>query len=193
MTPTAHYPDLSHWEAEVDFHAVAAAGAPLVITKASEGASYVDPTYASFASRIRSVPLILGAYTFLDVSPERPQIDRFLNTAHLQKGDLQPIVDAEALGLSKAETFAALADLEARGFRPLLYANLSFFRDTLGAPTRWWLWLADYTENLPLLPTGVKLFAWQRAEHGNFPGVSHPCDVNYLYVPITDLKTKFCI
>jgi lysozyme len=194
-TPTAHFPDLSHYEPDVDFHQVAAGGCPLVITKATEGANYVDPTYAGFAARIRSVPgLILGAYVFEHTGfSAAAQISRFLSVAHLQKGDLQPVVDAEQLGLTRAETFAALTGLEARGYRPILYCSLSFFQDVLRSPTRWWLWLAAYRDTLPALPDEVNLFAWQHTDHAVFPGVKNPVDASYLYVPVADLLTKFCI
>lgn len=193
--PTAHFPDISHYTdpSDVDFHAVAAGGVPLVITKATEGNAYVDPTYAAFAQRIRSVPLILGAYCFLDVAPESPQISHFISVAHLRKGDLQPVIDAEAAGLGKMETFAAMADLEGRGYAPLLYCSLSFYNDVLGSPTRWWLWLAAYRATLPALPAGVRLFAWQHSSEGHCPGVARPCDMSYLYVPVADLAAKFCI
>lgn len=191
---TAHFPDISHYEPKIDFHALANSGVPLVITKATENGSYTDPTYTDFAKRIRSVPpLILGAYVFEDVGNEAVQVSHFLSTAHLQKGDLQPILDAEAAGLTKQQTFDTLHDFEHRGFRPILYCNRSFFQDVLGSPTQWWLWLAAYTDTLPTLAPGVKLFAHQYSDHAIFAGVSKPCDGNHLYVPVADLKTKFCI
>ena len=192
---TAHFPDLSHYTdpADADFHTLAAGGVPLVITKASEGSHFTDPTYAGFAQRIRSVPLILGAYCFLDVAPEGPQVAHFISVAHLQKGDLQPVIDAEATGLGKDETFAAMEDLEGRGYRPILYCSLSFFNDVLGSPTKWWLWVAAYRATMPILPAGVRVFAWQHSDHAVFPGIAKPCDGSYLYVTVADLKTKFCI
>jgi len=193
ITPTAHFPDISHFEPVEDFHAIAAGGAPLVITKATEGTRYTDPTYAGFSSRVRSVAaLILGAYVFEDAAPEGPQVTRFLSAAHLQSGDLQPVVDAEQLGLTRQETEAALHDLERRGYAPILYASLAFWRDVLGGPCRWWLWLAAYRADLPALPDGVNLFAWQHTDHGTCPGVGQPVDMSYLYVPVEDLP-KFCI
>ena len=192
---TAHFPDISHYTdpASIDFHAVANGGVPLVITKASQGSHYTDPTYAGFAQRIRSVPLILGAYCYLNVAPEGPQVAHFIDVAHLQKGDLQPVIDAEEAGLGKDETFAAMEDLEGRGFSPILYASRSFFTDVLGSPTKWWLWMAAYRATLPTLPVGVRLFAWQHADAASCPGIAHPVDMSYLYVPVADLKTKFCI
>jgi len=193
MNPTAHFADLSHYEPDVDFHKLAET-CPFVITKCSEGTGYIDPTYQGFADRVRTVPdLIFGSYVFLDAAPASPQVDHYLSAAHLEPGDLQPVVDAEALGLTRAETLAAMTDLELRGYRPILYASLSFYKDVLNAPSRWWLWLAAYRDNLPALPPGTKLFAWQHSDHAVFPGVAKPCDGSYLYVSVDDLKEKFTI
>ena len=194
MKPTGHFADVSHYEPDIDFHAYAAGGCPLIITKATEGSTYTDPTYAGFAARARSVPgLIFGSYVFIDAGDPGPQISHYLSAAHLKPGDLQPCVDAEAAGLTKNETLDALRQLEASGYRPLLYCSLSFYVDVLGSPTQWWLWLAAYRDTLPKLPAGTKLFAWQHVDNGICPGVAHPCDMSYLYVPVADLKTKFCI
>jgi lysozyme len=186
-TPVNHFPDLSHFEPMVDFHTVAAAGIPLVITKCSEGVGYTDPTYQAYAERIRSVGLILGAYVFEDAAAAPPQIAHFLSTAHLQKGDLQPVVDAEALGLTRQETFDALYDLEARGYEPILYCNIAFWAG-LGSPVRWRLWLAAYRDDLPDLPGCIRLFAWQHTDHARCPGVGKPCDMSYLYVTPDELQ-----
>ena len=187
MTPTFHFPDIYHGDHAVSFHDMAAAGIPLVILKATEGTAYTDPAFAARAARVRSVPgLALGAYAFLDARPGPPQAAHFLSAAHLQPGDLQPVVDAEKLGLTKAETFAALTDLEGRGYRPILYASLSFWRDVLGSPTRWALWLAAYCATLPALPDDVTLFAWQHSENSTCPGVVGPCDMSYAYGNLSD-------
>ncbi len=192
MNTTAHFPDISHFEPDVQFHDIAA-GCPLVITKCSEGTGYTDPTYQGFADRARTVPgLIFGSYVFEDAAPADAQIAHYLNAAHLQPGDLQPVVDAEKLGLTRQEVFDALHDLEARGYTPILYASVAFWRDVLGSPLYWWLWIAAYRSTLPAMPNGAKLFAWQHEDAGICPGVAHPCDMSYLYVPLADLP-KFCI
>lgn len=194
MTPTAHFCDLSHYEPNADFHAIREqGGAPLVITKCTEGTGYTDPLYQSYARRVRTVPsLIFGAFLFLDAALAKPQTEHFFSTAHLRKGDLQPILDAEQKGLTRLETLGALENMELCGYRPILYCSLSYFEDVLGSPARWWLWLAAYRENLPTLPLGVKLFAWQHTDRGTCPGVAGPVDMNYLYVPVADLP-DFCI
>ena len=189
---TAHFPDLSHYEPVENFHAIAQGGVPLVIIKATEGTRCTDPDYADFAARIRSVPLTLGAYVFEDAAPADSQVDHFLSAAHLGSGDLQPVVDAEQLGLTRQETEDALHDLEARGYRPILYASVAFWRDVLGSPAAWWLWIAAYRDQMPAMPAGANVLAWQHTDAGNCPGVGQPCDMSYLLVPVADLP-KFCI
>ncbi len=172
-------PDLSHYEPDVDFHAVKAGGCPAVITKCSQGTTGVDPTYHDFAARIRSVGLPLGAYHYLLPDDVPGQMDHFLATAALTSGDIRPIIDAEAPGLDGAETREALSILAAKGKRPILYASWAFWRDTLGAPTDHALWLAAYRASVPPTP-GATVFAWQFTDRGRCPGVGRPCDCSYL-------------
>jgi GH25 family lysozyme M1 (1,4-beta-N-acetylmuramidase) len=189
LTPTAHFADVSHWDADgMDLH-LYATQSPLIVLKATEGHAYTDPTFAPVAARVRSVPgLALGAYVFEDAAPEGNQVNHYLSTAHLQPGDAQPIVDAEQLGLTAAETFAALEDLEHRGYDPILYASLAFWRDVLGSPTRWRLWLADYCAEMPELPADVTVFGWQHSQSATCPGIPHPCDMSYLFAPGGDIS-----
>ena len=185
--PIAHFPDISHFEPVEDFHAIAGGGCPLVVCKATEGLGYTDPTYAPFAARIRSVPgIVLGAYVFLDPIPAGGQVSHFLNVSHLQSGDLMPIIDAEALGLSAQETNDAVDGLVSQGYDPILYCNLDFLTNTLGGKTDCPVWLAAYRDTLPTLPAGIHLIAWQHTDHGVCPGVGQPCDMSYLYVDLKD-------
>lgn len=182
------FPDVSHYEPKIQFGELKASGVPCVITKATQGASNTDPTYADFIKRGRSVGLIMGAYTFLNPSDPAPQIEHFLATAKLQPGDLQPIVDAEATGLSRAQTVAAMRALEAKKYHPILYCSLAYFLNVLEAPDNWPLWLAAYRSVLPPLPKGVTLFAWQNTDSAVFAGVGSPCDGNQFYGSLADLK-----
>jgi lysozyme len=183
MNPTFTFPDLSHWDRLTPdaFHQFKANNFPCVILKATQGNTNTDPTYTDYAHRTRTVGLLLGAYVFLTPGAAGPQIVHYESIAHLQPGDIQPIVDAEAAGLTKATTFAAMADLEAHGYKPILYASYAFWHDVLGAPTKWPLWLAAYRAVMPALPKAVTLFAWQYSESASCPGVVGNCDMNKFY------------
>jgi GH25 family lysozyme M1 (1,4-beta-N-acetylmuramidase) len=83
--------------------------------------------------------------------------------------------------------------LEAGGYKPILYCSLSYYRDVLGSPTRWPLWLAYYGAQMPTaLPPELVVFAWQRTDKGTCPGVSQPCDMNRVFYSSEGLK-KFMI
>ncbi|MGI4789235.1 MAG: glycoside hydrolase family 25 protein [Janthinobacterium lividum] len=181
-------PDVSHFEPDIQFHDMANAGIPAFITKSTQGTDYTDPTYLDFMARGRSVGLIAGAYAFINPSNGAAQAEYFLHVAHLQAGDLQPIVDAEKLGLTKATTEAALTDLEQRGHKPILYASFAFWRDVLGSPSRWPLWLAAYRAVMPVLPAGVTLFAWQYTDSATVAGVARTCDASHFYGTADDLS-----
>lgn len=186
-TPISHFADTSHWtDAGLDLHAYAK-DCPLIILKCSEG-DYTDPTYTDMANRVRSVPgLVLGAYAFLNTSNTPGQEDYFLQVSHLRKGDLSPVVDAETAGLTREETFAALRELQSRGYTPILYCSHYFYTSVLGSPTQWALWIAAYQVDLPQLPADVNLFAWQHSQNATVAGFAQPCDISYLYQPLEKL------
>ena len=179
--PLTHGPDISHYETGIDFHAMRAGGIDRVICKATEGTGYTDPTYLDNYTRAKSVGLVVFAYVFLQPGNTTRQLSHFSDTTHLVPGDGQPIVDAETQGLGRSDTFQALRDLEMRGFRPILYASLSFWRDVLLSPLAWPLWLAAYRPDLPALPDGLTLFGWQHTDQGTCPGVPRPVDMSYYY------------
>lgn len=185
-------PDISHYENVQSFHDIANAGCPAVIMKCTEGTGYTDPTYADYKARTKACGMVAGAYVFLDPAQATPQVQHFLSAAHLSSGDLQPIVDAEKLGLTKGEFTAAMYDLEGRAYKPICYANYYFWRDTLGSPSRWPLWLAGYTQTMHTLAKNVRLFAWQFTDKGQVPGITNPVDCSHFYGTVSDLK-GYCI
>lgn len=185
-------PDISHYSTVGSFHSIQASGCPAVICKASQGVSNVDSTYHDFYRRAKEAGLIVGAYHYLMPHNVTVQMDHFLATAKLQKGDLRPIIDAEAPGLDREDTQAALDYLAAKSLRPILYCSLAFWFDTLRAPSDHALWLAAYRSTLPQLPKGVTLFAWQKTDRGAVAGISNPCDLSVFYGDLAALK-QFCL
>lgn len=174
------FPDLSHWDdGDVSYHAIVAAGIQYVGLKATEGTANTDATYQDGYTRARSVGLGVLSYAYVLPGEGSGDIVHFESVAHLQSGDIQPVVDAEAAGLNFATTQAAMHQLEAAGYKPILYCSLAFFRDVLGSPTQWPLWLAAYRDQMPTnLPADVVLFAWQYTEKGTCPGIGARCDMN---------------
>lgn len=183
-------PDISHHNTLTDsaMHDMKAAGYPVVINKATQGGSNIDATFADRLARERSVGLIPGSYAFLDPNPSGiKQAQHYLKVAHLQKGDLQPIVDAESLGLTRTTFLQAMYTLEGQGYRPILYSYKSFW-ESLGSPVRWPLWIAGYTKSMPSLPASAEVFAWQYTDKEQVAGVVGPCDCSKFFGTLLDLK-----
>src|ERR1043165_2723197 len=56
--------DVSHYDDTPDWTKVAAAGIAAVIHKATQGTSYVDPTFTSARSGVPAAGMLWGAYHF---------------------------------------------------------------------------------------------------------------------------------
>lgn len=87
MTVIPRVIDISHHNVgplpggQIDFDAAADAGIWGVICKASEGAGYGDPTYASRRKQILASGLLHGAYHFNTGEAVAAQVDRFFKEA----------------------------------------------------------------------------------------------------------------
>ena len=182
------FPDLSHYEPQIDFHAMKSGGIPLFITKATQGDWFTDNTFIDFYKRGKSVGLTVGAYVYLENGLIAPQVNRFVTVANLKPGDLQPVIDMEAPGLTKRDCLEAIDVFRSHGFKPIAYCNLSFWRDVMGSHIDAPLWLAAYRSNRPVTPAAQELFAWQFTDQGLCYGVAKPCDMSRFYGTLDDLK-----
>lgn len=107
-----------------------AAGVRFVYHKATEGAGYVDPTYAVRRALARVAGIPFGAYHF--ARPARgdagQEAHHFLKIAKPAKGDLAPCLDLETTeGLTMAELRAWAAEWvavvrKATGVEPVIYS-----------------------------------------------------------------------
>src|SRR5438128_310787 len=126
-------PDVSSWQGFVDWPQVAASGRAFAWTKATEGAWYVNPTFAYNWSGIKAAGMVRGAYHFgrPDQSADpAADADDFLSTVgELQPGDLLAL-DLEA-GAGNLLDWA-LVWLEhvasQAGFKPMLYSGSWFMQ-----------------------------------------------------------------
>ena len=175
------FPDLSHWDdKEVDYHAMYASGIRIIGLKATQGIKNTDPTYLAEYARAKSVGLSVISYVFIEPEEADGDIVHYDDIAHIGFGDVA-CVDAEAQGLTAETTFAALDDMIDCGYQPVLYCSQSFYKDTLGSPTKYLLWLADYSGDPPV-PESVRLFARQYTDKGTCPGVTGECDMSKVEV-----------
>lgn len=184
---TKNFPDVSHYEPGVDFVAMKAAGVQLCITKATQGLNNVDLLLDRYITEMKAAKIIWGDYCYLLPNEGVGDVKWYLQHAGLGSGTLQPIIDAEQNGLTKVTVQAALEFLQAQGYaRPILYCSLAYWRDVLGSPTTWDIWLAAYRDEMPYLGKDVKIFAWQHTDSGHCAGVPRACDMNVLVGNLSD-------
>jgi len=193
--------DVSHYQGQIDWLSVAAAGYTFAYAKATEGTTYTDGTYPLNRTGANGVGIKVGAYHFARPSGTSDaaiaasgiaQADAFLAFAQPAAGDLLPVLDLEKTGgLSPtgltAWTQAWLDEVAVRlGARPVVYASPNFWKTALGdtpvfaaAGTR--LWIAHWTAAaLPILPGGgwggLGWTFWQWTDCSHVPGIPHCVD-----------------
>jgi lysozyme len=163
--------DLSHWQAPVDFAKVKEAGIVALILKATQGAQWIDATFAQRCAAATAAGLLVGAYHFLDDSPPKQQVEHFLSVA-----ENCPVLalDAEKNEIGGTVTVAQAAEAAARlqmatGRAPLVYIS-RYGPDQRGTGfpnnvlSRCPLWLPAYNSR-PICPPGwSKWTLWQHTD-----------------------------
>lgn len=99
--------------------------AEFLIAKATEGTSFKDGFFHLHRSIAREHNKVFGSYLFLHPNSVGSEASYYLDYAQPQKGDLQPIIDAEITSLGIGELAARILScalaLEHAGYKPILY------------------------------------------------------------------------
>ena len=190
--PTVAWPqgvDISSWQGECDYAAMAGSGLAFAIAKATEAVDYTNPYFAGSWAAIRAHGMQRGAYHFArpdDYGPE-DEAAYFASAigacGGLEVGDLVAL-DLEAGSGNLADwALRWLRAVEARyGFPPLLYSNPSFIQShglTVPDLARYPLWLAAWgAAPPPVPPPWTQTVVWQWTDRGHVPGITGPVDRN---------------
>jgi len=111
--------DLSHHNGNVDLQKAKAAGIAGVIQKATQGTSFIDPTFATNRQKAVDAGLLFGAYHFGVGADGVEQAAFFLNTVQPNPDDML-ILDFEANPQGPSMTLE-----EARAFVTYIYSITS--------------------------------------------------------------------
>jgi lysozyme len=180
--------DVSDYQPNVNWQAVAREGILFGFVKSTEGATLVSQTFARNWAAMKDVGIQRGAYHFFrPASSVQGQIDLFLKTVKLEPGDLPAALDLETTGGLSAGELCDRAAIwleaveKATQMRPIIYTYPGFW-DQLGT-TRFAdypLWIAHYTSaEQPWVPGGWKSWTfWQYSDTGSVSGVSGNVDMN---------------
>jgi len=164
--------DISHYQGNPNWTQVAAAGKVFAWTKATEGVSYTDPTYASNMSNGDAAGVVMGAYHFA-----RPITNSAINEANyflsvagslIGPGHLPPALDLEdppsGSGLISSMTSAALTSWvqtwmttvqNATGITPVIYTSSSIAAYVNSSLNVYKLWIAKPDGSATTPPTGL--------------------------------------
>lgn len=127
--------DVSVYQGDVDWPAMAGQGVDFAFIKATEGSSLQDRKFADNWRDARNAGVRAGAYHFFSYdSPGETQADNFISMVPVTPGALPPVVDVEFYGdklqnlPDKDQVKAILDPLLARleehyGVKPILYAT----------------------------------------------------------------------
>ncbi len=185
---------------DVNWQAVKRAGYWFAIAKATEGTSYVDPTFARNLTKIRAAGLVAGAYHFFSwTSDPVQQAHSFLDAYKPIDGDLPPTLDVEACTVGSGDAIARISaflyavEPHLNGAKCLLYMSYSFPTDHLGGGSGFSghpLWVAAYNDDpTPPVPDAWdSVTIWQHADDGKVAGIPGNVDLNRFVGTLDDLK-----
>lgn len=179
--------DLSHHNPVYDWSAIKASGISGVIHKATQGATYIDPTYHERRAQALESGLLWGAYHFGELGYPLTQAEHFLSVVQPEPTDLL-VLDFEdyidtTMTLEEAEDFVYHI-WATTGRLPGLYSGEAFLTEQLATRTRTllsgcWLWMACYNPEPPVVPPCWETWSmWQYSCEGTIAGIEGPCDRN---------------
>lgn len=199
--------DVSHFQAHVDWSAVAGGGVRFAFAKASEGTTYPDQYFVDNWKGIKTAGLSRGAYHFFHANADpQAQARNFLarlaaangGSPLLAPGDLPAALDIEVTdGATTAALLAGasawLAAVEAAtGKRPIVYTYPSFWKSTLGNPetlSDYPLWISHLSVASPIVPGNWQKWAFWQFDKQLHPGVPSPVtDLNAFNGTIDELQ-----
>jgi lysozyme len=193
--------DVSAYQENINWEAVANGGISFGFAKATEGAQDSDAMFASHWAGMKSVGIIRGAYHFFMASKDPiEQANNFLRTTQklMEVNDLPPVLDLEktywmnpASVLDRAQQWLDAVQ-KATGRQPIVYTFPTFWHESLGDTTRlskYPLWIAHYETDQPWVPGGWKTWTFhQFSESGSIAGYGDNIDLNNFQGGLDDLQ-----
>jgi lysozyme len=177
--------DLSHHNPEPNWAKLKAGGVVGVILKATEGTTYIDPTFGRRREAAKAAGLAVASYHFLKPGNASGQMLHYLNVLEPQPGE-RVVIDYEATGLKLADLHEAVEALAGQPLNlqitvysgHLIKEQLGDDKDVLLADFTS-LWIAQYgaTVKWPM-GTWPVWSLWQFTDKANVPGIGQPVDGN---------------
>ena len=190
--------DISHHNTVTSFADLYLSGIRGVIHKASEGATFVDKTYAKRRKDALAAGLLWSAYHFADNSTVANQVSNFLRSAQPDENTALALdwedKGARTMTLAQAKEFLQLV-FDRTGQRPMVYGGNTIKEALGGRPdaflNRHRLWLCQYGDKAVCPPGWDDYFLWQYTEHGRIAGMAADGNVDLNVFNGTDLAAEW--
>lgn len=187
---TQRFIDVSNHQGSVNWTQVKGSGVAGAFCKATEGTTYVDPTFAPNWHGLETVGLKRGAYHFARPGDPTAQAQFFWHT-------VQPLYNGEPLCLDLevrvgSEAQWALTFLQTLQHMcsqiPWIYSYSAFTHTYLNDERLkpYTLWLAAYQSSPPPCPPPWTTYQlWQHTDAATIPGIAGPVDESLGSMTIT--------
>jgi lysozyme len=164
--------------------------------KATEGVLMTDPYFQRNWREAPKAGIICGAYHyFLPQKSGLWQAKFMLQTVKTEKGDLPMVVDVEKLYRTTPEKMRVqltlfINQIETKtGVKPIIYTNLSFYRDYLqGYFDEYPLWIAHYYQPKLNISTKTNWQFWQHSDKARINGINQKVDMSIFRGDSTELE-----
>ncbi len=175
-----HGIDVSNHQGHINWKDVAKDdNVQFVYIKATEGATYVSPTFEDNISEAKEAGMKVGCYHFLRSSSYiHDQFENFKECCRKGEQDLAPLIDIEVKGrwsrdelIDSLQLFANLLE-EHYGRQPIIYTSANFYNKYLWPFFNHYdLFIAKYAEEEPELKEGAEYTLWQFTDCGAVSGI----------------------
>ncbi|MBL9099707.1 MAG: hypothetical protein JNL82_02050 [Myxococcales bacterium] len=181
--------DVSYYQGDIDWGAVAASGVKFAWTRVSHSTQFQDPKFQQNLAGARAAGIHTGVYQYFEPGEDPVAQAQLLIdlTGELQPGDMPPMIDVESpdpvAPAAYADAIAAwIGHIEAAyGVQPFIYTGYYYWNDNVGSDqfAGYPLWIANYNPGCPLIPDYWPAWvAHQFCACGSIPGIAGDVDSN---------------
>jgi lysozyme len=192
--------DVSYYQGNIDWPAVAASGVKFAIVRVSHSLQFFDPEFHDNLDGARAAGIHTGVYQYFEPDEDPvAQANLLLDSmGPLLPGDLPPMIDVES---TAGQSPAAVANAVqawidhvegALGVKPIIYSGYYFWNDNVGSDAfgEYPLMLPWYGVDCPGgVPTGWDMWTiHQYCDCGDVAGIAGNVDVNRFNGSLADLQ-----
>lgn len=182
--------DVSSWQGDVDWQAVASSGVQFAFIRVGSMKNGLDVKFDQNMTQANAAGIKTGVYIYsyaTDAQQAAVEAVFVLNAIQNHVVNMPVVIDIEDStqhGLTKEQqseivnTFCSI--IEGSGYYPMVYASKNWFLNRLG-PVGYNKWAAQYSDVCDI----EEAYFWQASNTGRIPGIKGNVDIDYQYVDLS--------